>query len=272
MQISKTARIQLFDDSGIISDRLVKQGPEFYLGPKEVHKGPMRIEFTFSDKDDVDGAINYIKCLRGDLPLKNKTTSGVAKKSVSEKNDTDFDDNKEKLVIKTIEDNKDNQDTLIMNLRDMGFVFIESNFLKHIIPEAYSIKELHLNKYEWLVKRIKLAKDPKNDKYDPQILVGISIMNKRSDRVILYSYGEYKSKYISKVPEKKALKLTKTNLIKFPPYMEEDERLKWGFEHRILFNDKNKKPSKFYMRWSKDVIVGDELKIEKDELQKRFEA
>jgi hypothetical protein len=44
--------------------------------------------------------------------------------------------------------------------------------------------------------------------------------------------------------------------------MTEEERLKWGFEHRSLFNTPEKKPSKFYNRWVRDVQVGDELAID----------
>lgn len=271
MEIKPNIRIQLFNEEGLFSDRLVSQLPEFYAGPKEVHKGPIRIEFTLVSKDDATAAIDYLRALIGDLPLKVKgTTSTVGRKPNTTSNDDVFDNNKEQIIKDLLELHKDNQDTLITELRKSGFIFVHSSFLKFVIPDTYKLKEMHTEKYEWLVRRTKEAKDPRNDKYDPQILIGISIMSERNDRVVLYTYGEYVSRYKIPVPAKKAIKLSKTNLIKFPHYMNEEERLKYGVEHRALFNTPDKKPSKFYMRWFKDVVVGDELKISEEDIQKRL--
>lgn len=275
MAVEKNIRIQLFEPSGIIvSDRMIKQVPEFYAGPKDTWVGPLRIEFTLEDKEDVSGAIEYLRRLSGDLPLKVKATgtSTNKKSSPGDNNDEVFDNNKEQIIIDVFNRNKDNQDNLIKELRSMGFIFITSDFLKFVIPESYKVKELHQEKYQWLVRRTKEAKDPKNDKYDPQVLIGISIMKKRSDRVIPYFYGELKDSYKIPVPEKKPMKLSKTNLIKFPHYMTEEERLKYGQEHRLLFNNAERKPSKFYMRWFKDVVVGDELLITEEEIYQRIDG
>src|SRR5690606_10287224 len=148
-------------------------------------------------------------------------------------NDETFTNDKEQVIKEMLDQNKENpnnQDILIKELRGMGFVFITSDFLKYIIPDTYEISSKHKEKYQWLIKVTKYAKDPKNDKYDPQIMVGIQIMEGRSDRVILYAYGKFVGSYRIAVPEKKAMKVGKTNLIKFPHYMNEEERLKWGFE------------------------------------------
>lgn len=270
MVVKKNIRIQLFDEQGFVSDRMVTQLPEFYLGPKEVHNGPMRIEFTFEIKEDVQNAIEYLRRLTGDLPLKVKGDTSTRKVKEGVSNDDVFDNNKEQVIKDTITTNIGNQDSLIKELRAMGFIFVTSEFLKYVIPDTYKIRELHLGKYQWLVRVTKLAKDPRNDKYDPQVLIGISIMNGRSDKVVTYMYGEYKDRFNIPVPTKKAIKLSKTNLIKFPHYMNEDERLKWGVEHRTLFNTPGKKPSKFYMRWYKDVEIGDELKISKEDMDSRL--
>ena len=52
-----------------------------------------------------------------------------------------------------------------------------------------------------------------------------------------------------------------TNLIKYPHYMVYEDREKWGIEHRMLLQNPERKPSKFYVRWAKDVQVGDELNL-----------
>lgn len=267
--LKKNVRIQLFNKDGIVSDRMVTQATEFYLGPKEIQESEFRIEFTITEKSDAEGAITYLKQLMGDLPIKTVKGKPGRKESTND-NDENFAADKNQFISDLLNENAGNQDALIKALRDVGYVFVTSDYLKMILPESYKLKAVHLDNYEWLIRRTKLAKDIKNDKYDPQILVGVKIMNGRSDNTLVYTYGEFSSRFKIPVPEKKQLKLSKTNLIKFPHYMEEDERLKWGNEHRALFNITEKKPSKFYMRWFKDVVVGDELRITLEDLNERL--
>lgn len=263
--MKKNVRIQLFTpEGGMVGDRLVSQMTEFYAGPKEKHEGPIRIEFTLENKDDAESAITYLKQLVGDLPIGNKV-----KKVSTTTSQINSSEDKLEITTQLLEKYKDNQDELIKEFRDMGFYFVSGDYLKYLTPEAYNIKEIHTKNYQFMVKRIREAKDPKNDKYDPQIILGIKIMGERSDKVLLYAYGEYVDRFKLEVPSKKPLTFVKTNLIKYPPYMQEDERLKWGNEHRILFNTPDKKASKFYKRWYKDITVGDELRI--DNLEERFE-
>lgn len=264
----KTVRIQLFDKKGMLSDRLITQVAEFYQGPKEKHEGPMRIEFTFEDSSDVNGAIDYLKELSGLVPI--RETSGRGRKANDHDNDKQFSADKEKILKETIEEFSKNQDTFIKALRDMGFIFVTGDYLKHIIPEEYIIKERHIKDYDFLIRKVKEAKDPKNDKFDPQIIIGIGLSTGRKDKMVSYLYGEFKETFKIKVPDKNPLKASKTNLIKFPHYMEEEERFKWGLEHRALFNNPDKKPSKFYMRFSKDTKVGEELSISKEDLLERL--
>lgn len=258
--ISKNMHIMLFEDNGVIkSERLVKQDPEFNSGPKEKHNGPMRISFSLVDKKDVEKAITYLEKLSLDLPL------GAIKKPVGRQPssmESNLDYNRHEQVLKDAIDNSNNQDEFIKSLRELGFIFTVSEHLKLIIPEAYEMKKIHLDNYEWLIRRTKEAKVPTNDKFDPQLLIGIKIMEGRSNKVVIYLNGEYKEKKIIKIPTKKALTVKNTNLIKYPDYMLPEERLMWGNQHRALFNDPSKKPSKFYMRWVKDIEVGRELKID----------
>lgn len=261
MSLKKNVRITLFDKEGRMeSERMVTQGPEFYSGAKEIAPGPFRIEFTFEDHADVGGAIAYLQQLVGLMPIREKGTPGYAKKDKPD-NDAIFDNDKEKALSELIE-NASDQDDFIKKLRANEFVFVNSGLLKFIVPETYQIKKMHQDKYDWLIRRIKIAKDPKNDKYDTQVLIGLSMSHGRQDKIIVYLYGEFSNRYVIAVPEKRPLKLSKTNLLKFPAYMNEEERLKWGFEHRTLFNNPEKAPTKFYMRWVKDVVVGDELSID----------
>ena len=130
-----------------------------------------------------------------------------------------------------------------------------------MLPETYEVKERYLEEYEFLIKRIKEAKDPRNDKFDPVLIFGIKIIKERHSRVLTIMNGEV-SKVKIELPTDKPMTLKSTNLLKYPTYMTEEERYKFGIEHRMLFRDESKKPTKFYMRWYRDVKVGDELKFD----------
>lgn len=261
----KKLRIQLFTDTGLpVSDRLVDQTTEFYQGPKEVHEGPIRVEFTLENVDDVGKSIEYLKKLSGTLPIEQKESKGRGRpagtvKSLESENDRKI------MLTQTSEEAKD-QDDFINNLRkNFDFVFIDSDRLKTIIPETYNVKEKHLETYQWLVKLSKQAKDPKNDKFDIALLIGIAILPEtvRQDKMVTYLNGTFDGIIRLEVPKKNAMTFKATNLIKYPHYMIYEEREKWGFEHRLLLENPDRKASKFYLRWVKDVQVGDELKLPK---------
>lgn len=251
-------RIQLVKDGMISSDRLVDQKIEFYNGPKEKHDGPMRIEFVFEDSSDAEGAITYIQKLLGKLPIEQKVIGTRGRKPGEEKT---FNDTSREVLLKEAIKNSQDQDKFITFLRERDFVFITGEHLKKLIPEGYNIKSRHLEQYEWLVRRIKEAKDPRADKFDIALLLGIKILSDRSEKILLYMNGELGKNIKLEVPEK-AFNFKQTNLIKFPHYMTHEEREKWGIEHRQLMANPAKKPSKFYVRWMKDVTVGDEMKLE----------
>lgn len=255
-------RIQLLSPEGVpISDRLVDQATEFYQGPKENHDGQIKIEFNFATKDEVSKAIDYLKKLIGQIPLETKTTAprGAKPKTVV-LSDTD-DDARENFISNSIQNSK-NQDEFIIALRKQDFRFVNSDMLKTMIPDKYTIKKIHLEKYDWLIQRIKEAKDPRNDKYDLTLIIGICIMDKRNPKLVVYIFGELFKTYKLEIPKKNPITQKNTNLIKYPHYMTYDERFKWGVEHRLLFSDSEKKATKFYKRWVKDVTVPDELKLE----------
>ena len=266
MELQKTIHIQLFDEEGrIVSERLVKQDPEFNLGPKDNHKGPLRVMLTLTEGTDVEKAIVYLNKLRGELPLgaPAKTrgrTPGSGNSAIMENS------NRYEQVLADVLALNGDQDKFINYLRaELGYIFVTGDFLKTILPETYTIKEVFLNKYQFLIKRIKEAKDPKNDRFDPVLIFGIQIIGERTPKVLVFMHGNLSERLKIQLPEKKAITVKSTNLLIYPKYMTEEERYKFGNEHRALFRDQERKPSKFYLRWYKDVKVGDELKFKVDE-------
>lgn len=69
--IASKMRIRLFNPGTLmqISDRLVDQATELRIGPKETHKGPMTLEFNLNNQIEVDQMVDYLKKLKGDLPI-----------------------------------------------------------------------------------------------------------------------------------------------------------------------------------------------------------
>ena len=56
---------------------------------------------------------------------------------------------------------------------------------------------------------------------------------------------------------------------KLPKYMLEEERIKFSTEQRQLLLNPEKKPSKFFMRWYRDVIFPDSIKEKMEEVINR---
>jgi hypothetical protein len=242
--MEKKIRIQLFTPEGILySDRLVEQDPELAKGPKEISPGAMRVEFTMLDSSDIEPACNYLKALAGIIPIES-----VVKKVKKVNTVVDI-DNREDFLNTVIEEHKQtDQDQLIKFLRGNDFVFLMSDHLESMeLP--INLKQAHKENYQWMIRIIKRAKNPKNDKYDPMLVFGISLIGDRTDKVIVYLNGEHHSVFKSPVPTKPRETFKKSGMVKFPHYMELDERERFRIEYRALLDNPGKEPSKFFNRW-----------------------
>lgn len=239
--MEKKLRIQLYDEEGrLIEDRMVTQGPEMSSGPKFNHEGLFRIEFTLDCKDDIEKAKTYLDQLIGSLPLGAKKQRKVVREIEGPKQ-------REELLENAII--SDNQDTLIMYLRERGFRFMMYDFLETLDFPRLGIKERHREKYQWMLLCIKTAKNPKSDKYDPMLVFGIQLLPDHDERIVVYLNGEFHKSYKIPIPEKPKEVFKKTNMTKFPHYMIEEEREKFRFELRQLEADPDRKPSRFFNRW-----------------------
>lgn len=236
----------------IISDRLVDQVIEFRNGPKENHSGPMRVEFNLDTKDDADKAANYLKQLIGVLPLQSKNM-----KLVKIKKGTVIEDSKEPLeeLMKSALGKNKTQEELITFLREHGFKFIESDVITEVskdLQERIKLKEIH-KKYQFMIRLVKPAKTPMNDKYDSRLLFGIKLWGSRVDKVIVYLFGEFKTKKNIPWKDKKKLNFKKVEkLMVFPEFMDYDDRKKWRNEFRkkqnCEANGTDFTPSKFFTK------------------------
>ena len=242
----KKMRVTLLDESLItISDRLVGQNLELDNGPTEKHKGPLKLEVVLQDKDDVDKVKAYIDRLVGDLPLPVKKIYG--KKDQDEPDLAPVED-----YLKEVTEQCKTQTELIKKLRGDKFVFLDSTYMADFgIP--INLDPKHAEKYQFMVRQLKEAKNPKADKWDPQLAFGIKLIGKKVSKVQVYLYSDFKETLEMPIGKEELLKPRKQKFTKFPPYMTEEERLKYQIETRTLANNKDKSPSKFYKRWTPDV-------------------
>ena len=252
----KKIRVQLFDEeSRLISDKLYKQGSELISGPKFTHNGPMRIEITMDNQEDIERAITYIKKLSGMLPLEAKKE----KKKVG-KIESDSDDYIESMM-DMITECKD-QDELISNLRNQGFVFVTRDLLHNMErfeKVNWEEEDWRTDKYQYMVRLIKESKNPMLDKFDPTLIVGIKIYKKRSE-VKFYKFGELTNNLDIPVPGKAKESFTTQKLHIFPEFMSEKEKERFRREYRDMERDPEKEPTPFYLRWHKWVQTSQPLK------------
>lgn len=262
----------LSDNGGVISDRLIDATTEMNLGPKETYKGPVRVEVTLTNSQEVDNFKRYLDRLSGNLPLKNTLVRGrkpsMAPSVIPEPREEILSD-----IIKMAEEGKTQKD-IIKYLRGLGFIFmLTEDFLQYFPEFPFNQRDInnpyengqYLNSLSWMVRQIRKAKVPKSDKYDPQIIFGFSIINGPSKKVVPYLFKERKSPIRVK-PAKKQLSFSNVGFTKYPTYMREEERLKFSTEIRQLINGQRKKPSTFFNRWVKDVRFPEKLKEQLDSI------
>lgn len=255
----------LNEDGSYIQDRLVDAYTELNAGPKFKHEGPVRLEITLQCKQDIEAFKTYIDQLTGSLPLKEITGRG---RPASGGPSVQLESPREDIMVKVENMVKEgsNQEDIIKYLRGLGFVFLlTEDFLYHFEDFPFNKKDIgepnsngqYPNSFSWMVRCIKRAKDPRTDKFDPMILFGFSIMNGPSKKIVPYLYKERKHPLRVDIG-KKVLTYSTVEFTKMPAWMLPDERIKFSAEQRQLLANPEKQPSKFFLRWSHDVLLPDD--------------
>lgn len=169
----------------------------------------------------------------------------------------DWGDKRETFINEVIEKSKNDQDSFIQTLRKCNFVFLDTISLLDHFPELTKrISTIKRDSYQWMLKKTKEGKTPKQDKYDPYIIFGICIYPKRKSKTLVYLNKRFLYSMRMDIPKSTTgVKKKPVNLIKYPDWMTYEERQKWGKEHRKLLADRELKPSKFYSTYNQDIIV-----------------
>ena len=271
-------RITLLENNGaVIQDRLVDATTEYYAGPKIQHSGPIRIETTLTNTQDIESFKKYLDQLTGTLPIK-APSAGRGRPSMA--NQANTESQREDIIeeVKKLASEGKNQTEVIEYLRKLGFVFMLAEDLLYYFPDlldSFKHKDIgdptdnkqYPNSLAWMVRCIRRAKDPRTDKFDPMIFFGFNIQ-KPSRRVVPYLYKE-RQEPIKVDTGKKVLSFNTVEFTKLPVYMQEQERLKFSVEQRQLLLNPDKKPSKFFLRWVKDAKFPDSLKPKIEEILSR---
>lgn len=241
-------RIQLFDKEGHqIQDRLVDQLTECNMGPKEKSEGMIKIELAIQEKDDIERVISYIKKLTGLVPIEAKGAKTYVKKVKAV--NLDDQDSREAFLEELNNHIKDQKDLIKWLREEQGFVLLT---VQHMEDIGIKLELPKGTEQQFYIKCLKKAKDPKNDKYDPNLAIGISVIGNPSTYVPIYLFGKLEKELQVPVPKKDFI-FKKQEWTKFPVYMTAEEREKWRKEHRELSLNAEKEPSKFYKRWAEHV-------------------
>jgi hypothetical protein len=262
IQLGTKMRIKLFSPEGILqSDRLVEQTTEFTMGPKEVHSGPILVEVNLFDQVQVDSCIEYLKKLKGDLPLSTST-----KKIKIDKTLDKMLSDKEPLLdlIKTAKAKGTSQEKLIDFLREYQFKFISGDIILDMVTNDPNVgnqiklrpRDLETG-FQYMVRLVKEAKEPLNDKYDFRLVFGIKILGDKIDKVVIYLWGEFSEHMKLPWDKKNANNFKKVEkLYIFPEFMDYAERKRWRSEHRKwliatkgIANPESIETSKFYNKY-----------------------
>lgn len=246
-------RLQMFDPSTkeLVSDRLVEQATEFNIGPKFKHEGPLRIELSLLDKQDVDNAINYIGKLVGNLPLETKVAKKLSKNKAAEQTLMSDEPLREFMELCCT---KQSQEDLISHLREHDFRFLTYQDLMDLPTGVPNIKAKH-NDYQFMVRLVKQAKVPINDRWDTRLVFGIKYLGERRNLVQVYIWGELDKKvkmpWVTAATKEINFK-DKPKVFFFPEYMTLEERGRFRAEHRKLNGqlESERSPSKFFTRWA----------------------
>lgn len=260
--MSDKIRITLFSKNNLAnpeSDRLVTFSTEMNAGPKGEHNGPIRLEAMMENQDEVEQMINYLKQLSGKLPIQEKP-SRVARTKSSET------DSMQKIIDTALD--KRTIDEMVKYLRDMNFAFVTVDHLAEICKKndwEFKLKNEKHEKLQFMVRVLKLAKDPKNDKIDPTVFFGIKLIGKRFNKVHVYVSGQYSSSVNVAWESLKEMNFkVKEKFYKFPEPMSYEERSNWRKEDRkVITSNGEYEGSKFYQKWKPFVTILKPLKIKK---------
>lgn len=237
-------RITEYELGGVIkTDRLVESSLEFRNGPKAEHLGPVRLDFYADNADDVQAYVEYLQQLVGIMPLPEKTKKPKLEKTLAP-------DKMEEVINVGLGKSKTQED-FIDYLRGLNFVFIDTDYLIDLAEKNEFPLELEkkYHKYQWMVRQIKVAKNPMNDKYDFTLMFGTIIVGEKKPKVLIFKGGHFDRRIELHWKDEAGINFkVKEKFYKFPKFMSYEERSKWRDEDRKKQTNPEYEPTKFFLK------------------------
>lgn len=242
----KKIRVQLFDpDFNQLSDKLVAQDLELKIGPKEPHNGPLKVEVCLFEETDINLFIEYLQRLHGTLPMNVPGKRG-RKRIKADPESEEFSSEFVDMLLDTPSRDADEFGELV---EKEGFIFTSYQLLKDLelpvnLPEDY----IEPDDYRLLIRLIRKAKNPLNNKYDPTLILAVSKM-KDDPRVVVIHFNKEVGELELENFKASKIKVPTSNMTKFPTFMTQEERNKFRVERDKLIKEPEKEATKFYKRW-----------------------
>lgn len=135
-------------------------------------------------------------------------------------------------------------DDLLDKLKERGFCLQEWDIVKNKL--GFKISEKNQN-ITYAVKRTNFeANNPKADKFDYSLVLGIDYHAKRRTSIPIYLMGDYLGKRNLPWPDSHRNFKEKKATVLFPGYMTIEERKVWRADYSKVIN--GKKPTEFYLQ------------------------
>lgn len=243
-------------DNSVISDRLVEAQTEFASGPSEIHyEGPLRLDMLLSNQAEVDQLITYLSQLMGQLPISEKVKK-IPKTLKVEKNTLD------QLITDVVKKNKCQED-LLDYLRGLNFALVTFDHFRDIGRanqwmdfEIKEGKEKFHAQYQVMVRQLRVAKDPKNDKFDSSVVFLIKLISPRVAKYHIYVNGKFSQTVPLEWKDKGEINFkVKEKFYKFPKIMTYEERSKWRLEDRKVNFTPGYTPTSLYTKYKEHVTI-----------------
>lgn len=127
-------------------------------------------------------------------------------------------------------------------LRSLNFIFVEGD---------KDTKQYELHKgYSWVVREV----NNKKDNTDYLLMFGIKMWGKKNSKILVYKEGTHEETI--RVPWKDKADINFRKIVvklKFPDYLDYDERRKWRTEYHKQKNNPKRIPSEWYLKILPDI-------------------
>lgn len=255
-------RIQNFDENGNIEKTRILKLSTAIQKFDYFSKYGFNINLDLINKEDMANFSQFLFDFAENLDTPEPKKKKIKRTKESD-NNTDWNDYRYEFLNNAFEKAKNDQDKLIEILRKEDFFMMDSITLLDRFPEfKKKISKIKRYKYQWMLKVLKFGVSPEKDSFDPYILIGMQISPRRMRKTLVYLNKEFLYSLRMDIPKRlDGVKKKPVQLVKYPDWMNYDERQKWGREHRKLMNDPSLQPSKFYETYNQDVTVKGNLII-----------